>query len=48
MIRVVLHLALAGGVMWWAGEGTDPLICMAVYAFGMLVADGPKRRGAQV
>lgn len=48
MIRVALHLALSGGVAWWASTEVDPLICLSVYAFGMLVIDGPKRRGAQV
>jgi hypothetical protein len=47
MIRVALHLALAGGVIWWAGTEVDPLICFALYAFGLMVIDGPKRRGAQ-
>lgn len=43
MIRVLLHLALAGGVAWWASTGVDPLICLALYAFGLLFIRGPRR-----
>lgn len=41
MIRVLLHLGLGGGVVWWSSDGTDPLVCLAVYGLGLMLLDGP-------
>lgn len=43
-MRLLLHIALAAGVMYWIDvERVDPLICFAVYAFGVVLIDGPRR-----
>ena len=41
MIRVLLHLGVAGTVIWWADTGVDPLVCLAVYGLGLMLLDGP-------
>lgn len=43
MIRVLLHLALGGGCVWWSSTGVDPLICLALYGLGLLLIRGPRR-----
>lgn len=40
---VLAHITLAGVLAWWASTGVDPLIVMAVYAFGLVFLNGPKR-----
>lgn len=42
-MKLLAHLTLAGGLIWWASTDVDPLICMAAYAFGILFIDGPRR-----
>lgn len=44
-MSLFLHIALAVGVMlWYAITTVNPVICLAVYVFGMLAIDGPRRR----
>lgn len=43
-MTILAHIALAGGLIWWASTDVDPLICMAAYAFGLAFIKGPRRR----
>ena len=42
-MMVLAHIALAGGLAWWASTDVDPLIVLATYAFGLVFLEGPKR-----
>lgn len=42
-MMLLAHIALAGGLAWWASTDVDPLIVLAAYAFGILFIDGPRR-----
>jgi hypothetical protein len=43
-MRLALHIALAAGMVYWhETTKVDPLICFAVYVFGVLVIDGRRR-----
>lgn len=42
-VKILLHIVLAGAMVWWEAAGTDPIVCLAIYSLGLAVLGPPRK-----